>query len=297
MGIEKKVSSLRKYKCVERLLDAIAFYKVGQGYYKISRRMKGEYISDNPFWNGAKEYFSNPEIKSIIKDNIKFLEDEKSVIQYKGIIKARQTRRFADVPTASLKKLPCQYFDTEIIPITDNYVFVDGGAWVGDSIYWFKKKLGGQKIISFEPGDRQFARLCERYGKDEKIILKKAGLWSSSGKLMFENSEAGGDARIVADGNSRDCVGIPVVSIDELEECRDASFIKMDIEGSEQEALKGAEETIRRNHPILAICLYHSNEDMVHIPKWLHDHFPEYKFYFRHYSFDLTESVFYAVLI
>lgn len=296
MGFHTWVSSLRRYKYIERLLDDIAFYKRGEIYYRLCRKLQGANIPESQFWNDGKKYFANPEIVDIVNSNIAFLEDTQSVVQYKGVIKARQTLRYADLPNAKKKKLPTQYFDKDIIPIDDTHVFIDGGAWVGDSIYWLNKRMGGfRKIVAFEPGDRQYGRLKERYGKDKRVSLIHAGLWSADGELMFRNSAAGGDAKIVTDDISENCIRIPVKSIDQSKECRQVTFIKMDIEGSEQAALKGAEQTIRRNHPILAICLYHSNEDMVKIPKWLHDNFPEYKFYFRHYSYGLTESVLYAI--
>ena len=69
----------------------------------------------------------------------------------------------------------------------------------------------------------------------------------------------------------------------------------MDIEGAELEALKGAKETIKRNHPKLAICVYHKPEDIVDIPKFILELDPEYKLYLRHYSDNAGETVLYAI--
>jgi hypothetical protein len=75
-------------------------------------------------------------------------------------------------------------------------------------------------------------------------------------------------------------------------------FIKMDIEGSELEALKGSADTIAARKPKLAICLYHKTEDFWEIPLYLHDLTPEYKLFVRHHTaiFDLKETVLYAMV-
>jgi hypothetical protein len=72
-------------------------------------------------------------------------------------------------------------------------------------------------------------------------------------------------------------------------------FIKMDIEGSELNALKGAQNTIRKYKPILAICLYHRKKNLLTIPKYIHSLCPEYKFYLRAHSKFSQEIVLYAM--
>lgn len=86
-----------------------------------------------------------------------------------------------------------------------------------------------------------------------------------------------------------------VDAIDNIPECADATFIKMDIEGAEQNALAGAEKTIRRNRPKLAICIYHSDEDMLDIPERVLALNMGYKLYVRHHFGTICETVLYAV--
>ena len=71
-------------------------------------------------------------------------------------------------------------------------------------------------------------------------------------------------------------------------------FIKMDIEGSELAALRGAEETIRRWRPKLAISLYHRYEDFITIPAWIDALGLGYRFFLDHYSIHAEETVLYA---
>ena len=73
-------------------------------------------------------------------------------------------------------------------------------------------------------------------------------------------------------------------------------MIKLDIEGAELEALKGARETILRHKPKLAICIYNKPEDMIDIPLYIKELVPEYKLYVRHYTNTNDETVLYAVM-
>ena len=73
------------------------------------------------------------------------------------------------------------------------------------------------------------------------------------------------------------------------------TFIKMDIEGAELEALKGSREIIQRYRPRLAISAYHKKEDLVELPLYIKELVPEYKLYIRHYSNAGVETVLYAV--
>ena len=73
------------------------------------------------------------------------------------------------------------------------------------------------------------------------------------------------------------------------------TYLKMDIEGFELEALKGAETLIKINKPKLAICIYHKYDDPVCITEYLSGLVPKYKFYMRHYTYSQHETVLYAI--
>jgi hypothetical protein len=91
---------------------------------------------------------------------------------------------------------------------------------------------------------------------------------------------------------------VPTVTIDGLVESgrvAKVDFIKMDIEGAEVEALKGAEQTLRNFRPRLAICLYHRPSDFETIPKFIDSLGLGYRFYFNHYTMHAEESVLFCV--
>ena len=73
------------------------------------------------------------------------------------------------------------------------------------------------------------------------------------------------------------------------------TFIKMDIQGSELAALHGAENTIRKSKPKLAICIYHKPEDLITIPQYIYSVMPDYKLYLRNHQFISKETVLYAI--
>ena len=68
----------------------------------------------------------------------------------------------------------------------------------------------------------------------------------------------------------------------------------MDVEGAELKSLMGARETIIKNRPRLAICVYHKPEDLYEIPGYILSLVPEYKFLLRHYSSSNAETILYA---
>ena len=73
------------------------------------------------------------------------------------------------------------------------------------------------------------------------------------------------------------------------------SYIKLDVEGSEYQALLGARKTIETYSPRLAVCIYHKPEDVWELPWLIHEMNPAYQFYIRHYSYTEVETVLYAV--
>jgi hypothetical protein len=72
-------------------------------------------------------------------------------------------------------------------------------------------------------------------------------------------------------------------------------MIKMVIEGAELATLKGAKERILSDRPVLAVCVYHKQEDIFKIPHFCKELIPEYEIYLRHYSDNQTETVCYMI--
>lgn len=108
--------------------------------------------------------------------------------------------------------------------------------------------------------------------------------------------EEGTTGSKITDSTDAATTVIDVDSIDNVCSGDKVTFIKMDIEGSELEALRGAVNVIKRDKPRLAICIYHKPEDMYEIPFWIKETVPEYKLYIRHHTDGILETVLYATL-
>lgn len=120
------------------------------------------------------------------------------------------------------------------------------------------------------------------------------GLHEKRVRLSFANDNVVFASHIVGEGEGTSC--IDCVSLDEIIGVDDVTFIKMDIEGAEIPALKGARKTIIRNKPKLAICIYHKPDDLWEIPELIHSFVPEYKFYIRHYGPRCRGTILFATI-
>lgn len=117
------------------------------------------------------------------------------------------------------------------------------------------------------------------------------GLWSKNTILKFDTIGSG-SGRISEEGT----VSVKVNTLDEILKNQKVDFIKMDIEGAEVEALKGAKKIIREQKPKLAISVYHKPEDIFLISLLIHNMCSEYKLYLRHYrQFSAQETICYAI--
>ena len=175
-----------------------------------------------------------------------------------------------------------QYFPEGIIKFSENEVFVDGGAYTGDTLLAFIRKAEYKysRCYAFEPEPENAARLNALAGRQSfrgvSVIAK--GLWSKADTLLFAPAEGETGSAISETGSA----SIEVDTIDNL--APDATFIKLDVEGAELEALKGAAETIKRNRPKPAVCLYHKPGDLFEIPLLIKALAPEYRFYLRQHQ-------------
>ena len=74
-------------------------------------------------------------------------------------------------------------------------------------------------------------------------------------------------------------------------------YIKLDVEGSELAALKGASATIRKFSPKLGVSLYHRPNDIFELPLYIKENHPNYKIYVGHYTIHNEETVMYCSVL
>lgn len=191
-----------------------------------------------------------------------------------------------------------QYFDLPELKANSNTCaecFVDAGCLDGKSTIGFSKWCNGRysKIWAFEPDETSF-RFCQEKLECEGIHnceLVSAGLWNESVNINFQ-AFSNGLSRIADSGATK----IRVVKLDDVVLNNDnVTFIKMDIEGAEYNAILGARRIIQEQKPKLAISVYHKPEDIWELAKLILSMNQNYCLYLRHYSVTNYETVLYAL--
>lgn len=186
-----------------------------------------------------------------------------------------------------------QYFDLDVMPHAEGKeIFVDAGSFDGMSSIRFKEWSEGETYVyAFEPDALNAKKCMENLTKNGipcKVIQK--GLWSRDGRLPFK-TEASAMSKICREGE----LTVSVTSLDQALEGADVTYIKMDIEGSELETLRGGVQTITRCRPKLAVSIYHKPEDILELPELILSYHPDYRLYLRHYSLAAFDTVLYAI--
>jgi FkbM family methyltransferase len=182
-----------------------------------------------------------------------------------------------------------QYFEP-FVELAKQPVFVDGGGFDGTTSKIFAARHPDhQRIYYFEPNEESFEHSKRQLEGVSQVRLFKKGLWHEDTVLHFDGSM--GSASKLSDTGD---MSIAMTSIDAVVD-GPVHFIKLDIEGAELNALQGAETTIRRDRPALAVCVYHAQQDFWRVPKRVLQYQPGYKVYLRHYTQGVFETVMYFV--
>jgi FkbM family methyltransferase len=174
---------------------------------------------------------------------------------------------------------------------------IDGGACFGDTALAFAAAVGKDGFVyTFDPLPKHCQIINEVCAMNRslapRIKLFAVGLSDRNYDPPAASAAADG-----IDPGARLDDSLPTRTIDGLVQSsaiKRVDFIKMDIEGSELAALRGAEQSIRKWTPRLAISLYHRPEDLFSIPLWLNELGCNYEFTLDHYSIHHEETVLYA---
>lgn len=274
------------------------YYKEILAQLKNMRVLHTDRVFVNKF--GLREKLSLMERSNIIKlirDTLVSLADDKSREIYVTVLKNWLSLSYSQQEIDAIYS-DDQYFPLDVFKLGNNEVFVDGGAYNGDTFQMFLNSVGGEfkKALLFE--------LCESNYKDLKANILKypykivdravcinKGLSNSEKQIRYIDADEG--SAIHGEG---DKIGT-LVSLDTI--CADypITYIKLDVEGSEKEALQGAETIIKSYNPKLAVCLYHRLEDLWELPLYIKQIQPAYQLYIRHHTDLLNETVCYAIKV
>lgn len=197
-----------------------------------------------------------------------------------------------------------QYFEFPSL-FPKGTAFVDAGCFDGQDSIRFAQWCSGaySKIFAFEPDPANYERCRENLKSLPRTEVIHAGLGDHSAEAAFLSygqvhshfAESKKERHIIDEtlrGASTETIRLS--ALDGLTGKERIGFIKMDIEGAEWQALHGAEKTILRDRPLLAICVYHVPGDTLAIMDYLAGLVPEYRFWLRHYDTSNSETVLYA---
>ncbi|MCM1219896.1 MAG: FkbM family methyltransferase [Lachnospiraceae bacterium] len=184
------------------------------------------------------------------------------------------------------------YFDIPHILPKQKNLFIDCGAFRGESskefIHWCGEKE--YEILAFEPDRENFVQYRENVKNLDKIKVFNAVAYDEKGKVYFNNTGTS-SASVNGEGDDE----VEALTIDEVVGNAEITYIKMDVEGSELKVLGGAQDSIKRCSPVLAISLYHKPEDIVDLLDFCLNINSNYHFILKHYTLGKAETVAFAI--
>ncbi len=209
---------------------------------------------------------------------------------FQAIVDLFHTHDWSGLPPPA----PDQYFQP-FFPDRYYRSFVDGGAYAGDTLTLFRQRVGDNfdAFHAFEPDRETYTRFLAAAGNDPRIRAYNLGLSDRRKKLFLTPGAVTGAARLVAEDTA--AVSVDVDTLDAILAGQAVTFIKLDIEGAELDALAGARRLISEQAPALAICVYHRPSHLWEIPNWIQKVNPSYRLFLRHHSGNDYETVCYAV--
>ncbi|MDA7700416.1 FkbM family methyltransferase [Methylophilaceae bacterium] len=182
-------------------------------------------------------------------------------------------------------------------------VVIDAGGCWGETTLYFADQVGDSgHVFSFDfiPSNLEIMRANIQLNPHlaSWITLIENPLWSESNVSLYY-VDWGPGSRVTKDKDQYSYDGMcETITIDDIVNNKNIStvnFIKMDIEGAELYALKGAENTIRKFRPKLSISIYHQLSDYESIPRWIDSLNSGYKFYVDHHTIHENETVLFAI--
>ncbi len=224
-------------------------------------------------------------------------EDEASRAEY---LRQVRFRLCADFDGLSHPVEHPQYFPDDLFAWSDQEWIVDGGAYDGDSIRVVSNKYGERfgHILAIEPDPVNFAKLQAVVASlspvaRAKVECRQNALASKHSMLHLDATGTASSATHVAP--SAGTIAVNAETLDALVNGAQPTFIKLDIEGFEIDALEGARKTIDQHAPVLAVCVYHLQNHLWKIPLLLHEWRKDYAFFLRPHNEEGWDLVCYAV--
>lgn len=169
--------------------------------------------------------------------------------------------------------------------------YVDGGAYVADSLLALAATHTVSRAWLFEPDTKNFDRMVttvRQHGATATCLPMAIG---DRNTLLRFSGGVGEAGRLDPHGDE----GIACVRLDDVLAGQRVDFLKLDVEGAEEAVLVGAAETLRASRPVMALSCYHHPHDLWRLPDCLAELVPDYAFYLRQHASNSFELVLYGV--
>lgn len=265
-------------------------------YKRLNQNIKNSlenYFEKFPYWGSLNESKEDFEHMRLIADSLKDhlddfihlyskLGDYRSKLVLYSIMSNWYQYDFKML-NRLIEKSYGHYFDLDLIEPNSEEVIVDLGAYTGDTILDYIYTYGEnkyQKIYAYDITEESLIKLKENVSRYPNIIVKKRAITDKTGITYIKKSEVDNSANMTMDHGDDEV--LETTLDDEVKE--KITMIKMDIEGGEQKALRGAEEHIKKEHPKLLISVYHNVRDIFEIPKMIEQMDSSYQFYLRNHG-------------
>lgn len=200
------------------------------------------------------------------------LRDEKSKKTYADVINAKISGKISYLDRCRLDK------NEDILKLDKVSEYIDMGAYNGDSVIEFSERVSSYgKIYAVEPDAKNYKKLVKNTEKLHDVVCINAAVWSK--KTVIDFSDKSGRQSAVSPMKKTNVKKINTVYGDGITE--NADYIKMDVEGSEHEAILGIRKSLEKGCK-LKVALYHRNEDLFDIPLLVKSINPKLEMYVRH---------------
>ena len=262
---------------------------------------RGWYFEDN--WLDGIDGGNNSLVKNRIltlKNNVDkiewlydHLEDNLSKISLNALIVSWLTFSMQEALNVSMYSTQNGVANTDIFPFYENEVFVDCGSYIGDTVADFVNVVNQsyRRIYTYDISAPTVEIMKKNLALLNNVVYNVKGVADKAGELNLAGVDAPFHGNRLVEGKGINKV--PIVKLDDdIQE--EITFLKIDVEGLDKEAINGAREQIAKNHPKMHIDTYHKLVDFFEVPLLIHSIDSTYKYYLR-FSNSIDKQIMFAV--
>ena len=255
----------------------------------------GYFLEDNIYYN-------DDNVLNMINNNYNLLNDDKSKVLYKALLKYRDIRDINLIKDLYDSRSDC-YLDEVFISRFRSGLYIDAGSYNADFITTLSDRVdvSDSKFYIFEPNKYFSKSINDNLDGKYNFKVFQMALCDIEGEMEFQQIESSTSHLVDKKYNAyKDKLDktVELVKINTLDNVvgdEVVTGIKVDIEGSEQAMLLGSENIIKRDRPFMMISIYHKWDDLWKIQDYINSLNLNYKFYIRHYSLSVAKTILYCI--